>query len=203
MSGYATYSLADLESQVIDAAKEKAREIIKSALAEADGIRAKAKAEGVSAAFNEEKHRIEQETIGVSSTLKSILDSISKEKRTIENNAERGLIKLAVAIAEKVIKKETSKVAGNEIVVNNLRNSIELVTKRNDIEVIINKSDYDVVEKYLPQLKKDFTDIANITLVADNTLSKGGCIVKTKEGAIDADVKTQLDEIERQLLSKG
>jgi flagellar biosynthesis/type III secretory pathway protein FliH len=37
-------------------------------------------------------------------------------------------------------------------------------------------------------------------VVEDDSISPGGCRIITLEGEVDADIKTQLEEIERQLL---
>ncbi|MCM8812740.1 MAG: FliH/SctL family protein, partial [Candidatus Omnitrophica bacterium] len=43
---------------------------------------------------------------------------------------------------------------------------------------------------------------AKIEFIADSFVTEGGCMVQSKSSTVDADIKTQLDEIETALLRK-
>jgi flagellar assembly protein FliH len=51
---------------------------------------------------------------------------------------------------------------------------------------------------------KDFLsaaeNIKNITVVEDSTVDRGGCVIETDFGAIDAKIASQLNEIEQRIL---
>ncbi|WP_277300224.1 FliH/SctL family protein, partial [Treponema succinifaciens] len=44
-------------------------------------------------------------------------------------------------------------------------------------------------------------NIKNISVVEDSSVEKGGCIVETDFGAIDARISSQLNELETQILN--
>ena len=44
-------------------------------------------------------------------------------------------------------------------------------------------------------------NIQNISIVEDSSIEKGGCIVETDFGAIDARISSQLSELEAQILN--
>ena len=50
-------------------------------------------------------------------------------------------------------------------------------------------------------IKKWVANIKNIFVVEDSSVEKGGCIVETDFGAIDARIASQLGELETQILN--
>ncbi|MBI4231912.1 hypothetical protein HY605_01655 [Candidatus Peregrinibacteria bacterium] len=193
MESVTSYNLEDLERTLVETAREKAKGIIQSAVHSAEE---KARKE----ALETEKVRIHKETEGITGTLNGILQTVQRDKHIFMSQIEKEVVKLAVAIAGKVVKKEIVK--DPAIAVENIKHALEIASKRSEIEILISPKDYELVDKYLPELKSDFMELANAKLIAEQTISQGGCIVRTKEGTIDADITTQLEEIERQLLLK-
>ena len=57
------------------------------------------------------------------------------------------------------------------------------------------------VQKPIGQLIFHFYNIKNISVVEDSSVEKGGCIVETDFGAIDARISSQLNELETQILN--
>ena len=51
---------------------------------------------------------------------------------------------------------------------------------------------------------KDFLaqaeNVKNITVVEDSTVDRGGCVIETDFGAIDAKIVSQLNELEQRIL---
>ena len=43
-------------------------------------------------------------------------------------------------------------------------------------------------------------NIKNITVVEDTTVERGGCVIETDFGAIDARISSQLSELEQKIL---
>ncbi|HNY21553.1 MAG TPA: FliH/SctL family protein, partial [Treponemataceae bacterium] len=43
-------------------------------------------------------------------------------------------------------------------------------------------------------------NVKNITVVEDSTIDRGGCVIETDFGAIDAKIVSQLNEIEQKIL---
>lgn len=208
------YKLESIEGEIIARAKKiievsrlKAQQILKEASSEADRIRSTAREEGLATgvsegklkALQEERSRISEETAGIQEGLKNILSSLEQAKSAILNTYEKGLIKLALAIAQKVIKIGLD-TQHERISLQNLKGALSLITQRTKVELHLNQQDLQMIQKYLPELQTQFHQIAQIELVADPSVSKGGCVVKTAEGEIDAQIETQVEEISREIL---
>lgn len=153
--------------------------------------------EGRQQAYEEEKRRVVGETGGLVLALQAAAQAIEADRQRLSEAAKQDLVGLAVAIAEKIIKIVTD--ADRHVSFANLKRAVELTVHRQELEVLVSPKDYSAVEEYLPVVKQQFLDIAQIRLQSDPSLSPGGAVVRGRQGVVDLDVKTQLREIERQL----
>ena len=193
---------------ILEKARGKGKEILIRTLKECQKLKEDARRtghaagqeEGVKRAEEAERVRISGET----APLKTLLTKISKEmesrQKDLFDTAERDLVQLAVAIAAKIVKGEVA--SGRTVAIDNVRRAISLAVKRGTLEIHLHPKDHSMVEKYLPELTAEFTDIDSVELRDDPAVEQGGCVVHTQMGKIDADIHTQLEEIERTLLGE-
>jgi flagellar assembly protein FliH len=182
------------------------REEIKIAEAQRDAIRELARHEGLELgrqdaleqASKAERERVAAETAGLSDLLRKIGAGLEAKRAELAGAAERDLIKLALAVAAKIVKAEILR--GGPVARENLRRAVELTARRQDIKVVVHPADLARLSEFLPELRREFSDLQNISLEAGDAVGVGGALVQTREGSVDASVATQLEEIERGLL---
>lgn len=127
-----------------------------------------------------------------------ILERTMDKRQEILSETEQQIVDLVLLIARKVIKviSENQK----NIVVSNIVSALRKVKGRGDVTIRVNLADLDLSTQH----KKDFMDsvenIKNITLMEDSAIDRGGCIVETDFGAIDARISSQLNELEQKIL---
>jgi flagellar assembly protein FliH len=175
-------------------------------LAERDRIREQARVEGLEAgraegreaALRAERERLAQETAGVRELLRQALAGLEAARAELIAAAERDLVSLAVKIAGKIVKREAA--SGPSVAPENVRRAIALLARRSDVRVLLHPSDLKAVEAALPGLAREFADLGAVAVESSPAVQRGGCRVVTREGAVDADVAVQLEEIERGLL---
>lgn len=185
---------------------DKAREILRGALAEREKIRERARqegfqrgfAEGREAASLEEREKLAREAAPLGDVLRAAAAAVGEKRAELAVAAERELVRLAVRIAEKIVKAEVE--SGSRVVVENLRRAIALAARRREVRVRLNPADLEAVEKFLPELRRELVDLGEVQLEPDPALERGGAVVLTPEGSVDADLRAQLLEIERGLL---
>lgn len=193
--------------RLVEAAREQARQLLRAAVAERDRLLGQARQEGREAGLREgretaakaERERVAQETAGLRGFLEGLGREIDEKRVELAALAERELVRLAVAVAGKIVKAEV-RAPGNRIAGENLRRAVELAARRQELQVAVNPADLAMVEAYLPDLRAAFADIQSVRLEPSEGVARGGCVVRTREGAVDADLRTQLEEIERGLL---
>jgi flagellar assembly protein FliH len=192
---------------LLEKAKGQVQEMFRKAAEEAKKIQERARQEGFQKGLEEgkangaeqEKARVAQETAGLAGILQKIAEGIEQKRRGMEAASERDLMRLAIAVAERIVKREVKK--NVPVTWENLKHAVALTARRESLEVRLNPKDEKVIKKYMPELKKRFTEVADVRLAGDDSVEQGGCVVVTREGQVDAQLKTQLEEIERQLLT--
>ena len=146
--------------------------------------------EGFSKGNDEVKRLIERVQI--------ILDASIQKRNEIFIETEQQIIGLVLLIAKKVIKviSENQK----NVVINNVIQALRKLKSRGEVAVRVNLSDLELTSQH----KKDFIDmvegVKSIKILEDSTVDRGGCIIDTDFGSIDARISSQLHEIEEKIL---
>jgi flagellar assembly protein FliH len=124
--------------------------------------------------------------------------AVESERASLRAAAERDLLRLALLVAGKVTK--AAVLAGRPVAEQNLRRAIELTARRQELRVFLNPQDVARIEEFLPELRREFSDVQAVALEADASVGRGGVVVRSREGSVDATIAAQLEEIERGLL---
>jgi flagellar assembly protein FliH len=199
--------LRSFDDEALAAAElQKARDVLKAALAEREKIREQARreglekglAEGREAAGKAERERLSKEAAPLGDLLRAAAAAVAEKRQELAAAAERDLLRLSIRIAEKIVKAEVE--SGRRVAVENLRRAVALAVRRREIRVRLHPADLALVEAFLPELRRELTDLGRVDLETDPAVARGGVIVTTPEGAVDADLRTQIEEIERGLL---
>ena len=174
-------------------------EIIAEARAEAERIRREAFESGFAQGREEGLGQAASEIETALSFLKKLAHSLKEEEQKALKQLEPELIKLAVAVAKKIIGKEMT--ADTEIVKRCVARAIEKIVEREKLIVYVNPVDLPVVLEYKPDLMEMFDGIKNIEVVAsENGVSPGGCTVETDLVKANGQIEAQVEEILQGLL---
>ncbi len=182
------------------------REEIKALEAERDAIRDAARREGLELgrldaleqAARVERERVSAETAGLADLLRRAAAAVEAERAALAASANRDLLKLAVLVAGKITKAEVR--GGKPVAEGNLRRAVELTARRRDLRILMNPQDVARIEAFLPELRREFSDVESVALESDPAVAPGGVVVRSREGSVDATIAAQLEEIERGLL---
>jgi flagellar assembly protein FliH len=190
---------ADVEAR---ADLERVRAELRAAETDRDRLREEARREGLELArreaFEEASKKVAVETAELAELLRRAAASVGEKQAELAAAGERDLVKLALAIAAKVVKAAVA--LDKPVVEENLRRAVELTARRRELRVLLHPDDLARVDAYLPTLRRDFSDLQSVALEAHPSVARGGAIVQTREGSVDATIAAQLDQIERGLL---
>jgi flagellar assembly protein FliH len=207
MSDIRPLPLSSFEEEAVAKSElEKAREILRGALAEREKIRERARqegyerglAEGRDAAAAQERERLAREAAPLGDVLRAAARGVAERRAELLAEAERELLRLSVRIAEKIVKAEAA--SGPRVTLENVRRAAGLAVRRRELLIRVNPEDVAALETFLPELRRELVDLVDARIEADPAVARGGAVVATPEGAVDARLRTQLDEIERELL---
>ena len=127
-----------------------------------------------------------------------MLGELNFRKQTIQAEAEADLLNLAIDIAKRIVRREV--IVDERFVVPIIHEAIALTNNRNDLIVKLNPQDRDIVSDEIPALKAIFSDIGRIKLLDDETVSRGGVKVVSREGDVDMQLEEQFAALERALI---
>jgi flagellar assembly protein FliH len=153
-----------------------------------DGFEA-AKQEARAAAIEAARDELRQLT----QALRAALGEFERNKHGLLAVAEAGLIELAVAIARRVCK--TLAEAGPESAQANARVLLELVRNQHDLQVRLHPADHELLGATPENLLSQAADLQHVQLSADPAVERGGCVLTSRDGTLDANISTQIDRI--------
>jgi flagellar assembly protein FliH len=121
------------------------------------------------------------------------IEEMSKSKARFRAEVEEDAVKLALAIARKILNRELA--SDPEVLVGLARIALGKLNLRELQRVRVHPGDAPAIER----LVTASSGPKRVEVVADNTLERGAAIFETDRGILDASVTTQLSEIERGL----
>jgi flagellar biosynthesis/type III secretory pathway protein FliH len=147
---------------------------------------------------SEISEEISEKTAGLAGTVAEVVGNLEKEADRLRTTARDELISLAVAVAERIVKKEIA--LDPSIITTNVQKAIEMSIQKSDIEIAVNPADRELLETYVGKITEIFSRVKRVKLVDDESVGIGGCIVRSGGGVVDMKIETQLEEIEKRLL---
>lgn len=202
MDDFRPFELRDLEEE----ARETARGLLRDAVAERDRRFEAARVEGFARGLDEGRAEAvraaragaAREAESAVAALRAAVAALEAERAALVAAGERGLLQLAIRLAEKIVRAEVA--AGPRVARAALQRALELAARRRDVRARVNPDDAAALDAILPELRRQFADLGTIVLDPDPAVGRGGCILTTPEGAVDASLERQLEAIERGLL---
>lgn len=213
-----TLHLGDLERRgavLREAATAEAERVVREAHAErarivagaAEEGRAAGHAEGLARGLAEGRERGKAEGLAewrerlteVDAAWSAAMAEFIGQRESLLVESRRGVIELAIAIAERVVHRAIEIDAG--AIEEQLREVLSLVAAPATLIVRVHPGDEELVREIVPRLREQFVGGIHVRLQSDSAVSRGSCVARTLGGAsIDASVETQLDRIVRDLL---
>jgi flagellar biosynthesis/type III secretory pathway protein FliH len=173
--------------------------IVEDARAEAERIRREAFESGYAEGRTEGLAQAAPEIQTALSFLKKLAQSLKEEEQRLLKQVEPEIIKLAVAVAEKIVGREVA--VDCEIVKRCVAQAVDKIVEREKLIVYVNPADLAVVLEYKTELAEMFDGIKNVEVVAsENGLSPGGCTVETDFVKANGQIEAQVEEILQGLL---
>ncbi|RLB21359.1 MAG: hypothetical protein DRG71_08440, partial [Deltaproteobacteria bacterium] len=136
--------------------------------------------------------------------LEALIENLSELKSRLYRESEEEILRLSIEIARKIVQRELS--LDGEAVLRTIRKAVDFLNERTSIKVLVNPADMEKVKETLPELRTG-KKIENIELIEDPSVARGGCILQTGFGTINATIEDQLaaiaEELEDELGNNG
>jgi flagellar assembly protein FliH len=161
-------------------------ELVAPAAPSGEAIRSEAFAEGWSAGAADARAAIEP----AAAALHAAAAELAALRADVAERAERAAVELGIRIAEQVVQGAVS--VEPERVVDAVRGALRRLVERDRVLVLVNPDDLDVVRDHADRLVAELGGIAHCGIEADRRVGRGGAIVRTGEGEVDATLETKL-----------
>jgi len=161
-----------------------------AAQAEADAIRAQARAEGhadgLAAGLAEGRAQLS----AALQALEAAHAEVLALRATTAEAVERDAVELAVQLAEKIVAGTLD--AEPARVLDVVRGALRRLSERQRVTVLVHPDDLELVRAVADGFASELGGIEHCDVQAERRISRGGALVRTDEGQVDASIETQL-----------
>ncbi|MDR2398451.1 MAG: flagellar assembly protein FliH [Spirochaetaceae bacterium] len=157
--------------------------------AEQEGLRL-----GKEAGFTEGKAEVDR----LINRIHTVLERAQDKRSAILIETEQQVVDLVLLIARKVVKIISEQT--QEVVIANVKEALRKVKGRGDIIIRINTADLQLTTEHTEDFIQTLEGGQGIQIQEDSSVDKGGCIIETDFGDIDARIASQLAELEAKIL---
>ncbi len=188
----------DQAKSIVEAAEKQASELIAATKAKMDeqlkdGYNDGFK-KGQEAGFREGNLEAQRLT----DRLHTMIERMMDKRQEILAETEQQIVDLVLLMTRKIVKVISEN--QRNIVVSNVVQALRKVKGRGDVTIRVNLNDVAMTTQHIKDFLTTAENIKNITVVEDSTIDRGGCVIDTDFGAIDAKIVSQLNEIEQRIL---
>jgi flagellar assembly protein FliH len=184
----ARQGVIEIVRDALDKAKSQAVEIRETAEKEAHD---KGYAEG----FQKGELAAKEEFKPVLETAENIIQELSAFRKKMYPKVEREMIVMVTSLVKKVIHFELS--TKEDGVQEMIRLAVQAVLDKETMTIKINPADKEHAENFRPELQHLFGEIKNISFEPNTGIERGGCIIETNFGTVDARMDKLGDQIDK------
>lgn len=215
--GASPFSMKDIEDQaraILLRARQQAEQLLAAAQHEAERIRAQAleqgmaegrakglaegREEGLAAGREQALAEHRSALTAAVQALTTAASEVESSRLELESAARTDVLNLAVAIAERVTRRVG--LLDPQAALNSVEAALAIASHASDVRIAIHPSQKAAVDEVLPRLKLQWPTLRHVEVVADESVTPGGCRLHTAAGEVDADLAGQVDRIVAELL---
>lgn len=178
-------------------AEERAALIIQRAREEAESLREEARRAGLEEGRGQgaldARSEVQEAARPILELMRRAADEVAASRAGAIAGARDGLLKLAVQIAEKIIRAEAR--IDRHMAARAVADALGVLAGHLRLLVHLNPVDLDVAYGLEPEFRRHLGPSVLLELIGDEAVEPGGCLVETSAGTVDARLTTQLDEV--------
>jgi flagellar assembly protein FliH len=184
----------------MDEAHDRARGIIAAAEAQATAIREQARREGYAEGMVAGRADLRQLGEPAVEALSEAAERVREFRAEAAESVERQAAVLAVEIAEKVVAGALE--VQPERVLDVVRGTLRAIVERERLVIQVNPDDLAIVREGLDELTGALGGIEHVEVQEERRVQRGGAVVRTAVGEVDANIRTKLDRAREAVLKE-
>jgi flagellar assembly protein FliH len=185
----------EASASLIEQARAEAAQILNQAAAQINELERVAREKAVAEVRAAIAAETASEAAGLQAQLAQTLEEVTELREQMATYAENEMVQLAIEIAKKIVRREVT--VDREIVISLARVALARLHNRVLASVRLHPEDY----QYVAAHREKLGTASTIKLIEDASISRGGCLIETDFGDVDARIEQQFNEIERGFLN--
>lgn len=184
---------SQLESAVqdiLEQARLKAAQIEQEAMQRALQIEDEARQRG----YGDGLGAAQAQTAELLGAVRTMAESAQKEKWSFINRNEADVVGLALQIAGKILDEKIA--LEPEVVFGIARKALSLAVEREQIRIRANPEDVELLKSHKEDLMSSIDGVHKIEVITDRRVGRGGCVIETVAGNVDARIESQLCQVQ-------
>jgi flagellar biosynthesis/type III secretory pathway protein FliH len=153
--------------------------------------------DGITEAVTARNVSDEAERLAASDRIAALLERIAQQTSRFMGTLEQDAYRFALAVAERIVKREIT--LDESLVMRQIRDSMHRIIGVETITVRVHPDDETLVRSHRPVLLSSSDSVREIIIEGDDTVERGGCILESSTGNVDARIGSQLRQIESAL----
>jgi flagellar assembly protein FliH len=179
------------------AARNEAAQIVAAAQAEAEQIREQARLQGHAEGYEAGRADAAAQCAPAVQALAAVLAEAQAERERVAEAMEESAVALALQIADKALTGAIT--AQPERVVDVVRGALRCLVDRERVTILVHPDDLQIVREAVDGLIQQLGGIDHLEVQEERRVHRGGAMVRSAAGEIDARIETKLDRA-RELL---
>ncbi len=175
------------KKEVAQQALELSREIQEGAYKEAYEL---GKEEGRELAYAEEKQSLATEL----SSIQSLIQEIRAAKSDIFKDNEKQIVNLCFYMAKRLLMKEVE--VNQDYIQTLIKKTLEMAQSDEEVTIKVSTEDKKWIDLHEDTIFKELNLDASTRIEEDSQVSRGGVIIETNHGVIDATIEQRLEKLE-------
>lgn len=124
---------------------------------------------------------------------------LETEIAKVRGDLEKLLIPVSLKAAKKIVGREIE--LSESTIVDIVSNTLKSVSQHKKVTIYVNKKDLEPLEKGRSRLKDIFESLEVLSLRERTDIARGGCVIETEGGIINAQLENQWSALERAFAS--
>jgi flagellar assembly protein FliH len=133
-------------------------------------------------------------------TLAKGIEELKKTRHLIIEKHQDQIFEILFLIIEKVIHREIQ--ISPDIIVDTVKSACSHLMETDEIRLRLHPSDFEYIRDIERILTQNLTGKRHIHFIEDTSIDRGGIIIDTEFGEIDASIRSQIDHMKEVLLDK-
>ncbi len=123
------------------------------------------------------------------------LAKLEEEIINVREEFKKMLVPAALKAAKKIVGREIE--LSDDTVLDIVSNQLKSVAQHKKVTIYVNKRDLETIENNRQKLKDLFEHLETLSIRERNDIERGGCVIETEMGIINAQLENQWSALER------